>query len=172
MFGMIAAALNVPVVYVFEELYKRVGAAVVVREKRLLMGKSILKADPKAASKRQALHVRTAEDAELHLQVVHGAVMHTSEILENQKSRHIMMKRGSTMAKMSRLELDEYTLNHEAMLVEYKRAENLLAQKKQEELDADARKLQLVRMRHEYELYGKNLRGDKKKQQIDSCGSL
>lgn len=45
MFGLIAAALNVPVITLFEEMYKRVGAAVVAREKRLLLGTSIIKGD-------------------------------------------------------------------------------------------------------------------------------
>ena len=169
LFGVIAAAMNIPVVYVFEELYKRVGAAVVASEKRRLMGKSILKGDAGAAAQRLSLHVRTVEDAELHLKVVHGAVMHTNEMLENQKTRHALMKPGTGMEKMSRLELQDYKERNDDMVKQYDRAEALLKQKKIELHEADMRKLQLVRMRHEQELYGNQFVHDEASREVEEA---
>jgi hypothetical protein len=154
MFGMIAAALNVPVIKLFEELYKRVGAAVVSREKILLLGRSIIKGNAATAADRLSTHVRTVEDAKLHLQVVQGAVIHTNELLENQKTRHVLMKEGSSMQKMSMLDLEEYSTRHEDMIKQYERAKRILAEKLQQAEEADRRMLQLKKMEHEYELFG------------------
>jgi len=154
LFGMIAAVLNVPVVALFEEFYSRLGAAVVVREKRLMLGEHIIKGDDELAAQRASLHVRTVHDAEQHLYVVHGAVMHTKDMVENQKTRHALMQRGSSMSKMSLLELEEYEEKYEKMKVQKVRAEKILSEKKQHAKEADERALQLARMKHERELYG------------------
>ena len=154
LFGMIAAALNVPVITVFEEAYKRVGAAVVAREKILMLGKHILKSDADAAAERLSRNVRTVEDAELHLQVVQGAVLHTGETLENQKTRHVMMKAGTAMHKMSALEVQEHSQNYNDMKAQCKRAEQILSAKLKQAKEADDRWLELKRLEHEYDLYG------------------
>merc|ERR1712166_1122760 len=96
-------------------------------------------------------------------------VMHTNEMLENQKTRHALMKPGTGMEKMSRLELQDYKERNDDMVKQYDRAEALLKQKKIELHEADMRKLQLVRMRHEQELYGNQFVHDEASREVEEA---
>ena len=117
LFGMISAMLNAPVVSLFEELYKRVGAAVVVRYKHNMLGKSLIKGDPDKAAARLK-EVETAKEADMHVNVVMSACKHQEELLEKQRTRLALMRSGSALRAISLQQLNELEEKYEAMKVQ------------------------------------------------------
>ena len=133
LFGMIAAALNFPIIKVSEELYKRVGAATVLHQKYMLLGKYLLKSNYEEADRRLCEEVKTGSDALAHLHMVQGAVEHVEHELDSHRTRVALTRRGSTMQKMQQLHLEEKKVDVQNMRHQLERARQVLQQKRQEE---------------------------------------
>ena len=107
LFGMVAAAMNYPIIKLSEELYKRVGAATVLKQKYMLLGKYVLKGDSEEAERRLREDVTSVPDALAHIQMVRGAVAYIKSEIEKLETRVALSRRGSTMKKMQNMELLE-----------------------------------------------------------------